>query len=180
MCVLCVRVCVSVCLQDVLSVFKGRWDIKSVKDESGKVVGCDAELNQDVLPRGEVTHTHTHTYPHTHTHTHTYPHTTPTRCANWHTISTSRDLRFSSGCVRVCVCVCVCAGIPKITQHVPLLGELLRSVSYRAIKRVMEDMNAAIEKVRTYTHVHMRHVHTHTHTFDTCAQASVRVQKHVR
>jgi hypothetical protein len=39
--------------QDILSRFHGAWELKPVRSAAGKVVGCDAELTQDVLPHGE-------------------------------------------------------------------------------------------------------------------------------
>mmetsp|Transcript_36015 Transcript_36015/g.80163 ORF Transcript_36015/g.80163 Transcript_36015/m.80163 type:complete len:299 (+) Transcript_36015:3-899(+) len=38
-------------------------------------------------------------------------------------------------------------GMPTFLKHVPLLGGALRGVSLRAIQRVIEDCNAAIEKI---------------------------------
>lgn len=39
--------------QDILSRFHGAWELKAVRNAAGEVVGCDAELTQDVLPHGE-------------------------------------------------------------------------------------------------------------------------------
>jgi hypothetical protein len=40
-------------LQDILSRFHDAWELRPVRDAAGNVVACDAQLTQDVLPRGE-------------------------------------------------------------------------------------------------------------------------------
>jgi hypothetical protein len=40
-------------LQDLLSRFHGSWELRPIKDASGKTTGCHAVLSQDVLPKGE-------------------------------------------------------------------------------------------------------------------------------
>ena len=43
-------------LQDILSRFHGNWLVTPKTNAQGQIIGCTAVLEQEVLPRGQLTH----------------------------------------------------------------------------------------------------------------------------
>jgi hypothetical protein len=45
---------------------------------------------------------------------------------------------------------CWAAGVPAAMKHIPILGSLIRGVSVKAVQRILEDIQAAVKKVRLH------------------------------
>eukprot|EP00775_Hariotina_reticulata_P011002 gene11002-11156_t len=48
----CLKIAFTLLRSDILSQFQGSWELRHRKNEAGDVVGCHAQLKQDVLPKG--------------------------------------------------------------------------------------------------------------------------------